>query len=124
MCLFQILLILVFSYFIGEERSNCGKDIGFRSVALIMLGAYTFTLSAIAESKVIDYHVIAQIVTGISFVGAGLIIKDNGVKNLTTAITVWTSAALAVLIGIENYKQSIIIFFTVFCILRSKHLLE
>ena len=87
--LIKIAYILAIAYVIGLQREIAGKDLGFRSIALVMLGAFGFTYTAYNSDGIIDYHVIAQIVSGISFVGAGLIFKDKNVHNLTTAGVVW-----------------------------------
>lgn len=71
-----------------------------------MLGAFGFTYTSINQLGVIDYHVIAQIVSGISFVGAGLIFKDKNVHNLTTAILVWVCAALGVMICLDMLLEA------------------
>ena len=117
----NLLIALIISFVIGEERSNSGKAIGFRSIALVMIGAFAFTIASCnIDNNVIDYHVIAQIVTGISFVGAGLIFKDNSVHNLTTAISVWTCAAIGILLGLNRILEALLIAAVVFCILSYK----
>ena len=116
----NLVILLIIAWIIGEQRANCGKAIGFRSLAVLMLGAYTFTYLSCSSSKVIDYHVIAQIVTGISFVGAGLIFKDKSVHNLTTAILVWTMASIAVLLGLNKTIESIILSIIILGILSFK----
>lgn len=116
----NLIILLLIAWIIGEQRANCGKAIGFRSLALLMLGAYTFTYLSCSSSKVIDYHVIAQIVTGISFVGAGLIFKDKSVHNLTTAILVWTMASIAVLLGLNKIIEAIILSLVIWGILSFK----
>ena len=116
----NLIILLIIAWIIGEQRANCGKAIGFRSLALLMLGAYTFTYLSCSSSKVIDYHVIAQIVTGISFVGAGLIFKDKSVHNLTTAILVWTMASIAVLLGLNKIIEAIILSLVIWGILSFK----
>ena len=116
----NLVILLIIAWIIGEQRANCGKAIGFRSLALLMLGAYTFTYLSCSSSKVIDYHVIAQIVTGISFVGAGLIFKDKDVHNLTTAILVWTMASVAVLLGLNKIIEVIILSLIIWGILSFK----
>ena len=116
----NLIILLFIAWIIGEQRANCGKAIGFRSLALLMLGAYTFTYLSCSSSKVIDYHVIAQIVTGISFVGAGLIFKDKSVHNLTTAILVWTMASIAVLLGLNKIIEAIILSLVIWGILSFK----
>ena len=116
----NLIILLLIAWIIGEQRANCGKAIGFRSLALLMLGAYTFTYLSCGPFGVIDYHVIAQIVTGISFVGAGLIFKDKGVHNLTTAILVWTMASIAVLLGLNKIIEAIILSLVIWGILLFK----
>ena len=105
----NLILILAISWFLGQDRAKAGKAIGFRSLCIVMLGAYCFTYSAYMPSGGIDYHVIAQIVSGISFVGAGLIFKDKSVHNLTTAILAWASASIAVLLGLNKILEAVTI---------------
>ena len=116
----NLIILLIIAWIIGEQRANCGKAIGFRSLAVLMLGAYTFTYLSCGPFGVIDYHVIAQIVTGISFVGAVLIFKDKSVHNLTTAILVWTMASIAVLLGLNKTIESIILSIIILGILSFK----
>ena len=116
----NLIVLLFIAWIIGEQRANCGKAIGFRSLALLMLGAYTFTYLSCGPFGIIDYHVIAQIVTGISFVGAGLIFKDKSVHNLTTAILVWTMASIAVLLGLNKIIEAIILSLVIWGILSFK----
>lgn len=124
--LLSIGLILCISYFIGKERAKSGKDIGFRSISLVMIGAYVFTYISTSNFEVIDYHVIAQVVTGISFVGAGLIFKrptdtsEGNIYNLTTAILVWSMASVGILIGIYRPIEAIVISLVIYIILHSK----
>ena len=116
----NLVILLIIAWIIGEQRANCGKAIGFRSLAVLMLGAYTFTYLSCGPFGVVDYHVIAQVVTGISFVGAGLIFKDKSVHNLTTAILVWTMASIAVLLGLNKTIESIILSIIILGILSFK----
>ena len=116
----NLIILLIIAWAIGEQRANCGKAIGFRSLAVLMLGAYTFTYLSCGPFGVVDYHVIAQIVTGISFVGAGLIFKDKSVHNLTTAILVLTMASIAVLLGLNKTIESIILSIIILGILSFK----
>ena len=116
----NLIVLLFISLIICEQRANCVKAIGFRSLALLMLGAYTFTYLSCGPFGIIDYHVIAQIVTGISFVGAGLIFKDKSVHNLTTAILVWTMAAISVLLGLNKIIETVILSLIIWGILSFK----
>ena len=101
-------LLLGIAYIIGKQRAKSGKAVGFRSLAIAMLGAFAFTQAAFTDNGTIDYHVIAQIISGVSFIGAGLIFKDKSVHNLTTAILVWSMVAIAVLLGLGYIIQAII----------------
>ena len=116
----NLIILLIIAWIIGEQRANCGKAIGFRSLALLMLGAYIFAYMSCDQYGIIDYHVIAQVVTGISFVGAGLIFKDKSVHNLTTAILVWTMASIGILIGLNKIKEAIISSIIIWIILSFK----
>lgn len=107
--LIKIIFILAIAYVIGIQREASGKDLGFRSIALVMLGAFAFTNTAYNKDGMIDYHVIAQIVSGISFVGAGLIFKDKNVHNLTTAILVWVCAAMGVMVCLNMFIEVFIL---------------
>ena len=69
-------------------------------------------------------RVIAQIVTGVGFIGAGIIFKkgEKDIINLTTAILVWTVAALGVLVGIGLRVEAILAALVVFLVLRIRRL--
>lgn len=116
----NLIVLLIVAWIIGKQRANCGKAIGFRSLALLMLGAYAFTYLSCDSIGIVDYHVIAQIVTGISFVGAGLIFKDKSVHNLTTAILVWTMTSIAVLLGLSKTIEAIILSIIIWIVLSFK----
>jgi len=97
------ILALVLGYLIGLERELRGKDAGVSTHILVILGALVFTLAS-----TLDYsspsRIAAQVVTGIGFLGAGLIVHaDGGVKNLTTAASLWVAAALGVALGFHMY---------------------
>lgn len=94
--------------FIGLDRERQGKDAGIRTYAAVCLGATLFT--TIAENIDGDVtsisRVIANIVTGIGFLGAGIIYRNNDSKSshgLTTAATVWCTAAVGVAIGLDMF---------------------
>lgn len=89
---------------IGMERRRHEKPAGLRTLALICLGSTIFTLTSILiaeDSAMADRgRIAAQIVPGVGFLGAGVIIRDRGrVRGLTTAATIWAVAAIGVMIG-------------------------
>lgn len=95
--LFKILLAIGSGLLIGMEREYKGKDAGLKTNMLVSVGACAFVILSLQYQggKFIDLtRVLSQVVTGIGFLGAGVIIKKKGsVQGLTTAATVWCSAA-------------------------------
>lgn len=103
-----LLLAFVLSAIVGIERQRKLKSAGLRTHTLVGLGAAVFTLiSAYGFSTVIGPDVVldpsriaAQIVSGIGFLGAGVIfVRQNVVNGLTTAATVWMAAAIGMACG-------------------------
>lgn len=104
-----LLLSVFLGFLIGLERESKHKSIGIRTLSLITLGSTIYTLISIYYFNSDPTRVIAQIVTGIGFLGAGIIFKSGGeIKGLTTAATVWTSSGIGVLVGLGLYKIAII----------------
>lgn len=92
---------------IGFERATRKAAAGFKTHILICLGSMFYTVVPVmlkGVSQPIDQHVIAQIVTGIGFLGAGAIIRNTDptkqVLGLTTAADIWLVAALGILVGL------------------------
>jgi len=89
---------------LGIERQYKNKTAGFRTIILICLGSAIYTLVAQRAGAGVNIN----IVTGIGFIGAGVIFKDNvSVNGLTTAAVIWMSAAIGMAIGTNNYLLAI-----------------
>jgi len=111
----RLLASLVVGGLIGLERSYHGRPAGFRTHSLVCLSTSLLMLvtvyetrwfSSIAPGRIsLDPTRMAQgIMTGIGFLGAGTIIKDGlSVRGLTTAASIWITAAIGILIGIGFY---------------------
>lgn len=87
---------------IGLERQVLGKPVGVRTSSLICLGAYIFTVigESFSGTSADPSRVVGQIVTGIGFLGAGVILtKDGIVLGVTSASAIWVLAAIGVTIG-------------------------
>jgi putative Mg2+ transporter-C (MgtC) family protein len=87
---------------VGIERERKEKAAGLRTMALVSLGSCVFTMVGFAfTSNTGDSgRVAAQIVTGIGFLGGGILLKGTGgVQGATTAATIWTVAAMGMSIG-------------------------
>lgn len=112
-----LLLSVFLGFLIGLERESKHKSIGIRTLSLITLGSTIYTLISIYYFNSDPTRVIAQIVSGIGFLGAGIIFKaGNQIKGLTTAATVWTSSGVGVLVGLGLYKLAIISTFLILII--------
>lgn len=86
---------------IGAEREFRDKAAGFRTIILITVGSALFTIFSISlDPGFTRTRIAANIVTGIGFLGAGAIVREHGrIGGLTTAATIWLSAALGMGIG-------------------------
>ena len=86
---------------VGAEREYQDKAAGFRTIILITLGSALFTIFSLSmDAGFTQTRIAANIVTGIGFLGAGAIVRDGGrIAGLTTAATIWLSAALGMGVG-------------------------
>lgn len=95
---------------IGFEREYKNKSAGLRTMILICLGSTIFTIVSQKAGGNSDDRIAANIITGIGFIGAGVIFKDGlSVKGLTTASVIWIVASLGMVIGIANFSLSLIL---------------
>ncbi len=113
--LFRLVISLIAGGIIGLERSYNGRPAGFRTHSLVcmsssmlmLLTVYQWTLLADAplETIRVDPTRMAQgIMTGIGFLGAGVIMKErNSIRGLTTSASIWVTAAIGILIGMGFY---------------------
>ncbi|OGN00186.1 MAG: hypothetical protein A2817_03485 [Candidatus Yanofskybacteria bacterium RIFCSPHIGHO2_01_FULL_39_8b] len=119
---------------VGFERERSGKVAGLRTHALVSLGAALLSLISIRifESYPsvngqygFDYHLIANIIVGIGFIGAGTILKrENRIEGTTTAASLWVVAAIGIAAGLGLYSEAIITTFIVYVILAGLWLVE
>jgi len=106
--LFRLLLALLLGGIIGLEREYRDKSAGFRTLTLICVGSGLFTLVSILLNNGTTDRIASNIVTGIGFIGAGVIFKsDKGVNGLTTAASVWAVAAIGMAAASGQYIISI-----------------
>lgn len=105
----QIIYSIILGFLIGLERESSGKEIGIRTTALISLGSTLFCLISSILITGDPTRIIGQVITGVGFIGAGLIFRsDNHVHGLTTATTIWCTAAVGALVGIGLYKLAFV----------------
>lgn len=96
---------LVFGAAIGVERELRNKPAGISTNCFVMAGACLFTFISQAIDPNSPARIAAQVVSGVGFLGAGMILKSEGnkVKNLTTAAAVWFAAAIGMVVGFGWY---------------------
>jgi putative Mg2+ transporter-C (MgtC) family protein len=103
----RLFLAAVAGGVVGAEREYRNKSAGFRTLILICLGSCLFTIASVLIEEDSKDRIASNIVTGIGFVGAGVIFKsDTGVRGLTTAATVWVTAAIGMAIAGGFYLAS------------------
>ena len=121
----QLLLSLVLGSILGLEREHLGKAAGTRTFALVAVGSTLFTVISVhgftqlTGGEAVDIsRVAASIVTGIGFLGMGLIVHHGiHVSGLTTAAGLWVAAAIGMAIGVDMYYLAIISTLLTFSIL-------
>jgi putative Mg2+ transporter-C (MgtC) family protein len=106
---------------IGAEREYKSKVAGFRTIILITLGSTLFTLVSVALMSEGDPTRIAStVVTGIGFLGAGVIYRETGtIRGITTAAVIWAAAAIGMMVGFGLFAISIISVIFILIILLS-----
>ena len=119
----NLLLAAALGALMGLERELRGMPAGVRTIALVTMGAALFTeLSGLVGS---EDRIAAGIVTGIGFLGAGVIFREGyTVKGITTAATIWSAAAVGMAVGQELYLVAVLGALIVFALLESRPLVR
>lgn len=104
----RMTLAMIFGAIIGFERRYAGRPAGIRTLSMVSVGAALFTIVSIYGFSFSDTsRVAAQVVTGIGFLGAGIIFRTgDNVRGLTTAATIWMTAAVGMAVGSGMYVVS------------------
>ncbi|MBW4889324.1 MgtC/SapB family protein [Mucilaginibacter sp. HMF5004] len=106
----KIALSAIIGCLVGLEREIRRKPAGFRTLALICVGATIFTICSYKLGLTDNRdRIAANIITGVGFLGAGVIFRNGAsVSGITTAATIWIAAALGMLIGIGEYMLALL----------------
>jgi len=119
--LIKIAIAVICGGLLGLERQYKNKTAGFRTIILICLGSAIYTM--VAQRAGVGANI--NIVTGIGFIGAGVIFKDSfTVSGLTTASVIWISAAIGMAAGSGNYTLALICTVITLMVLLFFNLLE
>lgn len=112
---------------IGIERQICGKPVGIRTSALICVGAYIFVTVAntVSNGATDNSRIIGQVVTGVGFLGAGVMMARDGiVVGVTSAAAIWVQAAIGITIGSGYYLSGVKLSLLAVAILIGVNILE
>lgn len=108
---------------LGTERQISGhKEAGRRTLALVSLGSCLFTILPMLQTGVSDpWRMASQVITGIGFIGGGVLVKEGfNIKGLTTAATIWISAAIGISFAADKILLGIFCTIFTFLILKIK----
>jgi putative Mg2+ transporter-C (MgtC) family protein len=104
-------LSLLAGFLIGAERESRGKPAGISTHCLVIGGTMMFTYISAQVDPNSTSRIAAQVVSGIGFLGAGMILKSEStekITNLTTAAAVWFAAAIGMAIGFNFYFMALV----------------
>ncbi len=114
--LIKALLAVVIGGLIGSERARHGRAAGMRTHVLVCLGAAMTSMTSLYLFEVAGNagdmaRLPAQVISGVGFLGAGMIIlkNNNVITGLTTAAGVWTTSAIGIAIGFGFYAGAVIV---------------
>jgi len=118
--LFNFSLAALLGFMMGYEREKRGISAGLRTFALICMGSTMFTMVSINYFPLDSARVVAQIISGVGFIGAGIIWKQDGgiVHGVTTAADIWVAAGVGISVGTSQYFMAIIASILVILILK------
>ena len=130
----RLLVAALLGGIIGFERERSGKVAGLRTHILVTLGAALASVISIhlfeAYPSVngvsgFDYHLIANIIVGIGFIGAGTILRrENKIEGTTTAASLWATATIGIAVGLGMYSEAIAATIIVYLVLAGLWLVE
>lgn len=109
--IFQLALAMLLGWLIGWERKHWKKPAGGRTIMLIALGSCLFSIISIesaqilaGENSVDPTRIASNVLTGIGFIGAGIILHRQGhVEGITTAAALWVAAAVGMAVAFQFY---------------------
>ena len=108
---------------IGWERERHGTDAGLRTHMSVALGACLFSLISAHVPDADPSRIASQVVVGIGFIGAGVILHQRGqIAGLTTAAALWATAAMGMAVAYGMYLLSIAAALSVYALLAVRHL--
>lgn len=126
MLIAKLSLAMLLGIILGIERIHAHKTAGMRTYALVSVAAAAFVSVSLAVGEMLPQYaggfnpvfVAGNIIVGIGFLGAGLIIfKDGHIENLTTAAGMWVCAGIGIMSGFGMFREAIFLAIATFFVL-------
>jgi len=112
----QILASLAAGSILGIERGFHGKPAGFKTMILICVSSCLFTILSV--NLISGDRIASNIVTGIGFIGAGVVFKEGGnVRGITSAAIIWMASAIGMCIGYQHYSLALFVLLVVLIVM-------
>ncbi|MCQ2344540.1 MAG: MgtC/SapB family protein [Paludibacteraceae bacterium] len=103
----KIATSVMLGFLIGLEREYSHRYIGIRTVSLVSLAATLFCIVQLPGAD--PTRIVGQVVTGMGFLGAGVIFKEGAsIKGMTTAATLWCAAAIGSLVALDYWREAVV----------------
>ena len=113
----RLTVCIILSFMVGLERELYGSTAGLRTSVIVCLGSFLFVSASFNSYDDDLMRIPAQVISGIGFLGAGIIaIDENKVKAINTAGTIWSVAAIGVLVGLKLIFEASIGTVAIICI--------
>jgi len=113
---FRSLVAVIIGCLIGSERARHGRAAGMRTHIIVCLGAALTSMISLYVSEIMGnggdvLRISAQVISGIGFLGAGMIIlkSNNVITGLTTAAGVWTTSVIGIAVGYGFYEGALVV---------------
>jgi putative Mg2+ transporter-C (MgtC) family protein len=119
----HLALATALGFVLGWEREIRGHPLGGRTFATVATGAAAITAIGVNDFPSSAEKAIAGIITGVGFIGAGMVVNTgSGVRGLTTAAAVWTGAAIGIVVGARHLVLGVALTGMVLVVLELRHL--
>ncbi len=121
----DLALLLMIGIIIGLDRHKRIKAVGIRTITLVLIGAFVYSYMSVRIGGD-PSRVIAQVVTGVGFIGGGIIFKNGveDIRNLTTAVLIWAIAAVGCLVALSYRVEAVVIALVILFVLRSNAIID
>src|SRR3989344_3535563 len=130
----RLLIATALGAFVGFERERSGKIAGLRTHTMVAVGAALLTViteklfyifPSVNGEMGLDYHIVANIVVGIGFIGAGTILRrEDRIEGTTTAASLWVVAAIGIASGFGFYNEAVATTIIAYIVLAGLWLVE